>query len=287
MSFAQKLAQGRFITLAELEPPKGVDVEAFLGHAQRIKGKVDAVVVPEMANAVMKLSSLGGCMLLAGKGLETVLQVCCRDRNRLALQADLLAAAALGIINVMAVEGEAPSYGDHHKARAVYDLDELELMQVIAKLGAGKDMAGVELEGAPSFTVGATLNTGALGTLQQELASLDQKLAAGAQYFITPPVFDLEALASFTKHLGEREVKLIPNVLLLKSVGMARAISRHLKQVHMPDQLIERIKDAPDRVREGVLIAQELIEGIKAAGYSGVMISPLGWEDRLPQILGA
>ncbi|MCF8032992.1 MAG: methylenetetrahydrofolate reductase [Desulfarculaceae bacterium] len=287
MSFAQKLADGQFATLVELEPPKGVEVGAFVGHAQRIKGKVDAVVVPEMANAVMKLSSLGGCMLLAGKGLETVLQVCCRDRNRLALQADLLAAASLGITNVMAVEGEAPSYGDHHKARAVYDLDELELMQVIAKLCAGKDMAGVELEGAPSFTVGATLNTGALGTVQQELAELDKKLAAGAQYFLTPPVFDLDSLAAFTKHLGDREVKLIPNVLLLKSVGMARAIGRHLKHVHMPDSLIGRVKDAPDRVRECVLIAQELIAGIKAAGYSGVMISPLGWEDRLPQILGA
>jgi methylenetetrahydrofolate reductase (NADPH) len=287
MSFAEKLAQGQFVTLVELEPPKGVDVEAFVGHAQRVKGKVDAVVVPEMANAVMKLGSLGGCMLLADKGIETVLQVCCRDRNRLALQADLLSAAALGITNVMAVEGDAPNLGDHHKARPVYDLDELELMEVIAKLATGKDMAGVELEGAPSFTVGATLNTGALGAVQQELAGLDRKLAAGAQFFVTPPVYDLDSLAAFTKHLGERRVKLIPNVLLLKSVGMARAIGRHMKHVHMPDALIERIKDAPDRVREGILIAQELIEGIKAAGHSGVMISPLGWEDRLPQILGA
>jgi len=287
MSFAQKLADGQFVTLAELEPPKGVDVIAFVGHAQRVKGKVDAVVVPEMANAVMKISSLGGCMLLANKGLETVMQVCCRDRNRLALQADLLAAAALGITNLMAVEGDPPSYGDHHKARPVYDLNNQELMQAIAKLASGKDMAGVELEGTPHFTVGTTLNTGALGAVQQELAQLDQNLDAGAQYFITPPVFDLDQLAAFTKHLGDRQVKLIPNVLLLKSVGMARAIGRHLKHVHMPDELIERVKNAPDRVRECVQIAVELIEGIKAAGYSGVMISPLGWEDRLPHILGA
>jgi 5,10-methylenetetrahydrofolate reductase len=287
MSFKQKLADGQFVTLVELEPPKGVDVAAFVGHAQRIKGKVDAVVVPEMANAVMKLSSLGGCMLLANKGLETVMQACCRDRNRLALQADLLAAGALGITNLMAVEGEAPSYGDHHKARPVYDLETLELLEVIAKLVSGKDMAGVELEGAPDFTVGTTLNTGALGTVQQELAELDRKLEAGAQYFITPPVFDLAQLAAFTKHLGDRQVNIIPNVLLLKSVGMARAIDRHLKHVHMPGETIERVKVAPDRVRECVQIAVELINGIKAAGYSGVMISPLGWEDRLPQILGA
>jgi methylenetetrahydrofolate reductase (NADH) len=287
MSLKEKLAAGEFLVLAELEPPKGVDVSTFLAHAQRIKGRVDAVVVPEMANAVMKLSSLGGCMLLAAKGMETVLQVCCRDRNRLALQADLLAAGALGVPNVMAVEGEAPSFGDHHKARPVYDLELVELLQVIQKLIGGRDMSGVELEGSPGFTVGTTLNTGVLGTVPQELAALDQKLAAGAEFFVTPPVFDLEQLAGFVKHLAGRPVKLIPNVMLLKSVGMARAIDLHLKNVQMPRALIERLKTAPDRVRECVAIAVELIQGVKAAGYSGVMISPLGWEERLPRILEA
>ncbi|MFH1033349.1 MAG: methylenetetrahydrofolate reductase [Pseudomonadota bacterium] len=287
MGLSEKLQAGEFAVLAELEPPKGVDVAAFVAQAQRVKGLVDAVVVPEMANAVMKLSSLGGCMLLAGKGLETVLQVCCRDRNRLALQADLLAACALGITNVMAVEGEAPSFGDHHKARPVYDLEQVELLEVIQKLQAGRDMSGVELEGAPGFCVGSTLNTGALGTVSQELADLDKKVQAGAGFFVTPPVFDLAQLAGFVKHLGERRLKIIPNVLLLKSVGMARAIDMHLKHVHMPGQIIERLKSAPDRVRECVAIAVELIQGIKAQGHAGVMVSPLGWEGRLPQILEA
>ncbi|MBI5521761.1 MAG: methylenetetrahydrofolate reductase [Desulfarculus sp.] len=287
MGLSEKLDSGEFVVLAELEPPKGVDVSAFVSSAQRIKNLVDAVVVPEMANAVMKLSSLGGCMLLQDKGIETVLQACCRDRNRLALQADLLAASALGIKNVMAVEGEAPSYGDHHKARPVYDLELTELLEVIQKLAGGRDMSGVELEGAPSFTVGATLNTGALGAVNQELAALDKKIAAGATFYVTPPVFDLAQLAGFVKHLQDRPIKIIPNVLLLKSVGMARAIDMHLKHVHMPGQIIERLKSAPDRVRECVAIAVELIEGIKAHGYGGVMISPLGWEGRLPQILEA
>ncbi|MBI4799761.1 MAG: methylenetetrahydrofolate reductase [Desulfarculus sp.] len=287
MGLSEKLDSGEFVVLAELEPPKGVDVSAFVSSAQRIKNLVDAVVVPEMANAVMKLSSLGGCMLLRDKGIETVLQACCRDRNRLALQADLLAAAALGIKNVMAVEGEAPSYGDHHKARPVYDLELAELLEVIQKLMGGRDMSGVELEGAPSFTVGSTLNTGALGAVNQELAALDKKISAGATFYITPPVFDLAQLAGFVKHLQNRPIKIIPNVLLLKSVGMARAIDMHLKHVHMPGQIIERLKSAPDRVRECVAIAVELIEGIKAQGYGGVMLSPLGWEGRLPQILEA
>jgi 5,10-methylenetetrahydrofolate reductase len=281
----QKLDAGEFLTLVELEPPKGVNVGPFLEHAQRIKGRADAIVVPEMANAVMKISSLGGCMLLAGKGFETVLQASCRDRNRLALQADLLAAHALGITNVMAVEGQAPSYGDHHKARAVYDLELTELLACLGRLQQGRDLAGVELDGAPSFTGGSTVNPGALAGVGQEIEALDAKLAAGAEFFITPPVFDLQSFAGFHKHLGDRDVKLIPNVLLLKSVGMARAIDLHMKHVQMPGELIERLKKAPDRVRECVQIARELIARIKEAGYAGVMISPLGWEERLPQIL--
>ncbi len=123
MSLKEKLSSQEFVILAEMEPPKGVDVAEMMANALRVKGKVDAFVVPEMSNAVMRMSSLGGCMVLANKGFETVLQTCCRDRNRLALQADLLAAAALGIQNIMAVTGVDPSFGDHHRARAVNDVD--------------------------------------------------------------------------------------------------------------------------------------------------------------------
>jgi methylenetetrahydrofolate reductase (NADPH) len=285
MSLRQKLAAGEFLTLVELEPPKGTNVKPFLEHAARIKGRVDAFVVPEMANAVMKISSLGGCMLLRNKGLETVLQCCCRDRNRLALQADLLAAGALGIEAVMAVEGEAPSFGDHHKARAVYDLELIELLAVIKKLMGGRDMSGIELDGAPNFTLGSFISPAVIGAVQQELEALEARQKAGAEFFVTPPVFDLDSFKGFMKHLEGKPVKIIPNVLLLKSVGMARAIDLHMNHVHMPAELITRLKKAPDRVRECVQIARELIKAIKEAGYAGMMISPLGWEDRLPQIL--
>ena len=285
MSFKQKLAAGEFVVLVELEPPKGVEVGPFVAHANRVKGKVDAVVVPEMANAVMKMSSLGGCMLLRQKGLETILQACCRDRNRLALQADLLAAWALGIETAMMVEGENPSFGDHHKARAVYDLELEELLAVAGKLAGGRDMAGVELEGSPDFTLGSTVNPGAIGAANQEVEALRRRVAAGAGFFVTPPVFDLGSFAGFMKLLAPGEAKIIPNVLLLKSVGMARAIDKHLNHVHMPPELIARLKAAPDRIRECVLIARELIAAIRAAGFAGVMISPLGWEDKLPQIV--
>jgi methylenetetrahydrofolate reductase (NADPH) len=286
MSLREKLASGEFVVLAEMEPPKGVDVSAMAAHASRVKNRVDAFVVPEMSNAVMRMSSLGGCMVLAGKGLETVLQMCCRDRNRLALQADLLAAYALGIPNIMAVTGDDPSFGDHHRARGVYDIDLLELLDGIQKLEDGRDMAGIELKGAPTFCVGSTVNAGASGgMLDLELQQLDKKIAAGAEFFMTPPIFDLQTLARFTKRLGDRPCRIIPTVLLLKSAGMASYIDRHLDNVHVPSDLIRRIQKAGDKVRECVQVARELVTGLRDAGYGGVLIATIGWEDKLPNIV--
>ncbi len=288
MHLQEKLEFKKFIILAEMEPPKGTDVSSLAANATNVKGRVDAFVVPEMSNAVMKMSSLGAALLLQNLGLETVMQVCCRDRNRLALQADLLAAQALGIPNVMAVGGEDISFGDHHQARAVNDLDILELLGAIQTLQSGRDLAGIELRGAPRFLVGAQVNVGKSGgALDAELADLDKKMAAGAQFFITTPIFDLDVLDQFRKVLGSRPATIIPTVMLLKSVGMARYIDRHLDQIHIPAGLIDRIQKASERVRECIQIAAELIAALKNEGYSGVMISTLGWEDRLPAMLSA
>lgn len=286
MNLQTKLSTGEFLILAEMEPPKGVDVSAMVADAMRVKGKVDAFVVPEMSNAVMKMCSLGGCVLLQEKGLETVMQVCCRDRNRLALQADLLAAHALGVDNVMAITGEDPSYGDHHKARAVHDVDLMELLDGIGKLESGRDMAGVELNAPPKFCIGSTVNAGASGGVRDlELEEMDKKIAAGVQFFTTTPVFDLTSFERFLKRAGDRKKRLIPTVLLLKSVGMARYIDRNVDNVHIPPEIIQRIQSAPDRVRECVQIASELISALKAMGCAGVLVSTIGWEDKLPGIL--
>jgi 5,10-methylenetetrahydrofolate reductase len=286
MNMQKKLASGEYLILAEMEPPKGVDFSSVIAHAAKVKGRVDAFVVPEMSNAVMKMSSLGGCALLQSKGLETVMQVCCRDRNRLALQADILAAHALGISNLMATTGVDPSYGDHHRARSVHDIDLLELLEAIQKLESGRDMAGVELNGAPAFCVGSTVNTGVSGgVLDLEIEELDKKMAAGAEFFITQPVFDLQPLSKFMKRVEGRRAKIIPTVLLLKSVGMARYIDQNVDHVHIPGDLIQRIQKAPDKARECVQIAGELVSAFRDSGYSGVLISTIGWEDRLPSIL--
>lgn len=287
MLLQEKLTAGDFVILAEMDPPKGTDVSDMVANAANVKRKVDAFVVPEMNNAVMKLSSLGGALLLQNRGLETVLQVCCRDRNRLALQGDLLAAQALGVPSVMAVAGDEITHGDHHQAKAVYDLKLLELLEAIRTLQGGRDLAGVDLKGAPEFLVGSTVKV-PLGSegLQAELAELDQKIAAGARFFTTQPVFEMTALENFRQQAGKRPAAIIPTVLLLKSVGMARYINRHL-EMKIPEDHINRIQKAPDRVRECVQIAAEFAAAIKDKGFPGVLISTIGWEDKLPSILGA
>jgi 5,10-methylenetetrahydrofolate reductase len=259
----------------------------MVGAATKVKGAVDAFLVPEMSNAVMRMSSLSGAMLLQAKGMDAIMQVNCRDRNRLALQADLLGASACGVGGVMAVSGEDPSFGDHHEARPVYDIQLLELLAAIRGLQAGQDMAGVELAGAPKFVVGAAVNSGAPPhELDREVVEMRKKVEAGARFFVTPPVFDLNALEAFRQRVSEFDVHLIPTVLLLKSLGMARYLQRHMANVAVPGALIQRLQKAPDKVRECTRVAAETMIALREARYSGVLISTLGWEQKLPEILG-
>ena len=286
MQLKRKFDAGEFAVLAEMEPPKGVDVSKMVTHAMRVKGDVDAFVVPEMSNAVMRMSSLGGAVILQNKGMETVIQLNCRDRNRIALQADLLAAFGCGVTNVMAVTGEDPSYGDHFQARSVYDIDLLELLGAIRGLQEGKDMAGIELSGAPEFLVGSTVNAGAKGKSPElVIEEMNKEIKAGVQFFISPPLFDLSAIEPFTKKVDIKKAKIIPTVLLLKSLGMARYIMRNVEDVYVPDSLVERIRKSSDKVRECTLIASEMVSLLKNEGFSGVHIATLGWENKLPEIL--
>ncbi|RLC06014.1 MAG: 5,10-methylenetetrahydrofolate reductase [Deltaproteobacteria bacterium] len=286
MSLKQKLVAGEFAVLVEMEPPKGVDVSVMVANAQKVKGIVNAFVVPEMRNAVMRMSSLGSGMILQSKGMDVVIQVNCRDRNRLALQADLLAANGCGIHNLMVVRGEDPGFGDHHQARAVHDIDLTELLKVIQGLQNGRDMAGIELNGAPTFLVGATVDAGARDKSPELIREeMDQKREAGAEFFITPPLFDLSTIEPFLKRVDRSETKIIPTVLLLKSLGMARYISRNVSQMFIPDALIQRLQKAPDKVSECIKIASEMVQTLKKEGFCGVQLSTIGWEDKLPAIL--
>ena len=286
MQLKSKFDAGEFVYLAEMEPPKGVDVSEMLKHAKQLKGKIDAFIVPEMSNAVMRMSSLGASLLMQNKGLTAIMQVCCRDRNRLALQADLLAAGAGGITHVMAVTGENPSFGDHHQTKAVYDIELLDLLYGIKQLQDGRDMAGIDLQGAPEFTVGSTVNSGVTGqALEMELKEMNKKIKAGVSFFITPPLFDISSMKSFLSRVDLSKTQIIPTVLLLKSVGMARYMARNVDNVHIPDEIITRIQKAPDKVRECVTLAAETLRNIKESGFGGAVISTIGWENKIPEIL--
>ncbi|MBW1765588.1 MAG: methylenetetrahydrofolate reductase [Deltaproteobacteria bacterium] len=288
MPLLDKIKSGEFVVLGEFEPPKGADFSQLLKNANQVKGRLDALVVPEMANAVMKASSLGGCAFLQTQGFRTIFQICCRDRNRLALQADTLAAGALGIRNIMAVSGEDIRYGDHPQARTVNDLDLMELLETLKNFQSGKDMAGIELAGAPAFCTGSAINAGAIGgVLDIEIDNLKKMVDIGVQFVITTPVFDVHRFQQFVKRIDMTKVAVIPTVLLLKSAGMARYIDRNIKSITIPKTLIRDIQKAPDKLRQCIQISAELIDHFKEMGMAGVMISTVGWEDKLPQVLDA
>jgi len=285
MSFQKRLSSGEFVVLAEMNTPKGVDISQFVSDARRIKGRVDAVVVPDMDNGVMRMSAMAGGVLMHQLGIEAVIHVYCRDRNRMALQGDLLAAYALGIQNVVVVCSEAMANADHHDAKPVNDLGELELLGAIRTLEAGTDLAGIELSGSPSFTTGCTMAPCRdEKALEQEMELTRKKVEAGAEFVVTPPVFNQDRFVSFVDQAKGLGVPIIPTVFLIKSVGVARYIATNEPGAGMTEEIIQRIRKASDREMECVRIAGETISAIKGTAQ-GVRVVTLGWEHRLPAIL--
>jgi len=285
MSFQKRLSAGEFVVLAEMNTPKGVNISKMVLDSRRIKGRVDAVVVPDMDNGVMKMSALAGGVLMQQQGLEAIIHVYVRDRNSMALQGDLLAAHVLGIQNLVVVQGEDMSNGDHRDASPVNELDEPGLLQAIQTLQSGKDMAGFDLDGTPGFTTGCTMGsykdeagmTAAFDLVQQEID-------AGAQFVISPPVFDVEVFAEFMTKARKLDVPIIPTVFLIKSVAIARYIAKSEPEARLSEDVIKRIRKASDRELEGLKIAGETVAALSKLSQ-GVKIQTLGWEHRLPQIL--
>jgi 5,10-methylenetetrahydrofolate reductase len=285
MSFQKRLSLGEFVVLAEMDTPKGVDISELITNARRIKGRVDAVIIPDMADGMMRMSALGGGVLMHQQGMEAIIHVCCRDRNKIAIQAELLSAHVLGIQNLIVVRGEDMAFGDHFDARTVNDIDELDLLGAIQSLQKGVDMAGIELKGNPSFTVGCTLDPYVDDkSLEKELELVLKKVEAGAQFIISPPVFDMEDFASFMDKAKGLGVPIIPTVFLLKSVGIARYMATTLPAYHISEQLIKRIRQAQNRDMECIRIAGETVANLKGLAQ-GVQIVTLGWEYQLPGIL--
>jgi methylenetetrahydrofolate reductase (NADH) len=287
MSFQKRLSSGEFVVLAEMHTPKGVNISRLVMDARRIKGRVDAIVVPDMDNGIMRMSALAGGVLMQQQGLEAIIHVYGRDRNRMALQGDVLAAHVLGIQNLLVVHSVDISQSDHRETQPVDDLDEIGLLRAIRSLQDGKDLAGFDLDGSPSFTAGATI---ALfedsQALEEELEMARKKIEAGARFLITPPVFDLDHFSVFMSKAHILQVPIIPTVFLLKSVAVARYIANSEPGAHISEELIRRIRKSADRENEGIRIAGETIAALKGLAQ-GVLIQTLGWEHRLPAILDA
>jgi methylenetetrahydrofolate reductase (NADPH) len=285
MSFRKRLTSGEFVVLAEMNTPKGVDISGLVNNARRIKGRVDAVIVPDMENGIMRMSALAGGVLMHQQGIESIINVYCRDRNRMALQGDILGAHVLGIQNLVVVHSEEMVKGDHRDAKSVDDMDELELLGAIQSLQQGVDMAGFDLNGSPSFTVGCTIApSGDRDAFDKELSLARKKIEAGARFVITPPVYDLDRFAANMDAFKTLGVPIIPTVFLIKSVGIARYIANYEPGAHISEDLIKRIRKAPDTETECLKIAGEIIVGLKEISQ-GVQIVTLGWEYRLPAIL--
>jgi 5,10-methylenetetrahydrofolate reductase len=288
MSLQSALRSGKFVITAEVGPLKGTDTAEITEIAELLRGRVDAANATDQQSSVMRLGSLATCHLLKGGGLDPVLQMTCRDRNRLALQSDLLSASVLGIENVLAITGDLPALGDHPQALPVYDLDSVQLLWIISRLNEGYDMVGNELQGKPKFFPGAVVNPGAdtEAAFELQLFKMEKKIAAGAKFFQTQAVYDIDSFARFMKRVEGFNIPILAGIIPLKSAGMARFMNKNVAGVSVPEELIDKMADAEDRTVTGIAIAADLIKGLKDI-CQGVHIMAIGWEKKVPAILDA
>lgn len=285
MSFCEKIRAGSFVVTSEIGPPKGTDVNEMLENADIVKGRVDAVNVTDLQSSVLRLGSLAVCHLLKNRGIEPILQMTCRDRNRLALQSDLLSAAVLGIENVLVLTGDYPSAGDHPEAKPVFDLGSVELLDVIKGLQAGRDMKGNLLKGAPKFCVGAVVNPGA-DPLEPEIIKMEKKIEAGALFFQTQAVYDIELFKRFLDASKHLKTAILAGIVLLKSAGMARYMNENVAGIFVPEDLVKEMEGACDKSVKAIEIAARLIRGLKPL-CQGVHIMTIGWGRKVPLVLEA
>jgi len=288
MSLRALLDAAKFVVTAEVGPLKGTDTTEIEEVAELLRGRVDAANVTDQQSSVMRLGSLATCHLLRERGLEPVFQVTCRDRNRLALQSDLLSAHVLGIENVLAITGDLPALGDHPEAKPVYDLDSVQLLWVIKRLNEGYDMMGNELNGKPNFFPGAVVNPGAdtETALDLQLIKMEKKIALGAKFFQTQAIYDIDAFVKFMKRVEGFNIPILAGIIPLKSAGMARFMNKNVAGVFVPEELINKLATAEDKTQTGIGIAADLIKQLKDICH-GVHIMAIGWEKRVPEILDA
>jgi methylenetetrahydrofolate reductase (NADPH) len=281
----QVLKDEIFAVSGEIGPPKGVGLEKCLEDAEKLRKKVVAINVTDLQSAVMRVGSLAVCAKLVERGLEPVFQLTCRDRNRLALQSDLLSAWALGIKNVLCLTGDHPSLGDHPEAKAVYDLDSVQLLKAASTLNEGQDMAAHQLDGKPDLFLGAVV-TPAAEPLEPQLIKMEKKVDAGARFFQTQAIYEPEKFEKFMDKAQTFNVPVMAGVVVLKSAAMARFMNQNIAGISVPESIIAELEDTTKEMRKGkaVEITARIIKKVQPL-CQGVHIMPLGWDELVPDII--
>lgn len=278
-----ELDSGRFVITAEICPPRGTDTGAFLRKAKLLRGRIAAANVTDNQRAVMRLSSLACSVLLLNEGIDPVFQVTCRDRNRLALQSDIMGAWVLGVRNVLALTGDHVAFGDHREAKAVFDVDSVQLVGLIDTLNHGKNMKETELRGKTDFYIGAVVAPEA-NPWGPEGIKFEKKVASGARFFQTQAIFDMEKFKRFFDDAGKSGVKVLGGILLLKSAKMAHYLNTNVPGVNVPQGLIDELEAAPDQLKKGIEIASRQVRELKSFCH-GAHIMAIGQEESVVEII--
>jgi len=289
--FREVLKTKSFVVTAEVGPVKGSSVSKAKEHIELLKDKVDGLNVTDNQSSVMRYPSLGICLLIKEHGGEPVFQVTCRDRNRLAIQADLLFAYSRGINNILCLTGDSIDVGDHKEAKQVFDLDSVQLIHLVHTMNSGKDMAGNELDGAIDFCIGTTATPSA-DPLEPQLVKVEKKLKAGVSFIQTQAVYELDELKRFVEFVRniDDKVKILGGIVPVVGAKMAAYMNENVPGIFIPQHLIDELARAPKGmgVAKGIEIAARMIKQIKEEKIcDGVHIMFIGREEKVPDILGA
>ena len=288
------LEKGAFVVTSECGPPKGADAEAVRKKGSLLKGVVDAVNVTDNQTSVVRMSSLSSCLILKEMGFDPILQMVCRDRNRIALQSDILGAAALGINNILCLSGDHQSFGDHPGGKNVFDIDSMQLIQSVRTMrDEGRLIGGEEVKGRPNLFIGAAENPFA-DPFEIRAMRLGKKVKAGCQFLQTQCIYNLEKFGKWMEMVRERglheKCAILAGVTPLKSAGMARYMKTSVPGMDVPDALIDRLKGVPKekQAEEGIRICVEMIQQLKEVpGVRGVHIMAIEWEEKVAEIAKA
>jgi 5,10-methylenetetrahydrofolate reductase len=289
-AFREAFDSGKFVITAEVGPPKGTDVAGLEEHVELLKDKVDGLNVTDNQSSVMRISSLAVCRMILDRGGEPILQLTCRDRNRMALQSELLSAAVLGVNSVLCLTGDFISVGDHPQSKPVFDLDSVQLLQTVGLLNGGKDLAGNELAGPTDLFAGAVVTPEA-DPIEPQMIKFEKKIAAGARFIQTQAIYDLDNFKRFMERArGRNGVKIMAGIVLLVSAGMAKYMNKNVPGIFVPDALVKEMAEAPKgkRLEAGVRIAGRMIRQLREEKIcDGVHIMAIGKEDVVPDVLKA